>query len=357
MSGRYMDFSMKGVARSRTFIQMLNVCNSIRLHALNILIQRHVYYKTNPFGNQGRQVGQNTCSSVRFASSAPTLTTVFTALTLQTIWHKTGVESRVCPFETVTRICPQLLPSSTYMVINCSDGFNFQSVCQFTYTNGFGILPGHKRVPACDASGIWAGEEPIYRDVTPPKFTTCPNLLVFYADRSADDTAEVGKRLSTGTMQSRVRWEGGSAPHAASHVRKGPHLKAMKQYIAKLSILEASGMGNGPLGHCNLTANCQQGYVVQDFDFDPLLTCSDSRGEFSVLKYDGTLPQCAEESEGSFFDYKLQEYYYFVGDCVAAKEQIRQNFISALKTSLGDVSSNLNCSSDLVEVHCPFLLS
>ncbi|KAH3852722.1 hypothetical protein DPMN_095236 [Dreissena polymorpha] len=38
---------------------------------------------------------------------------------------------------------------------------------------------------------------------------------------------------------------------------------------------------------------CQQGCVVQDCEFDPLLTCSDTRGEFTGLNDDKSLPKSA----------------------------------------------------------------
>ncbi|KAH3796087.1 hypothetical protein DPMN_149654 [Dreissena polymorpha] len=51
-----------------------------------------------------------------------------------------------------------------------------------------------------------------------------------------------------------------------------------------------------------------------------------------------------------FFNYQLDEYYYFDGDCWAAKEQIKQNFIPALLSSLGNVCTATNCNASYVEV-------
>ncbi|KAH3791318.1 uncharacterized protein LOC127836821 isoform X2 [Dreissena polymorpha] len=98
---------------------------------------------------------------------------------------------------------------------------------------------------------------------------------------------------------------------------------------------------------------CQQGYVVQDSGFNPMLTCSDTKGDFSGLNGDGKLPQCTEwDSENSFINYKLEEYYYFDGECWAAKERIKINFIAALQASLGNVCSATNCSVSSVEAYC-----
>ncbi|XP_052224023.1 uncharacterized protein LOC127839681 [Dreissena polymorpha] len=97
---------------------------------------------------------------------------------------------------------------------------------------------------------------------------------------------------------------------------------------------------------------CEKGYVVQDSEFDPLLTCSDISGVFSNVKDDGKLPPCTAWEPDPFFNYQLDEYYYFDGDCWAAKEQIKQNFIAALLSSLGNVCTATNCNASYVEVYC-----
>ncbi|KAH3796068.1 hypothetical protein DPMN_149634 [Dreissena polymorpha] len=52
----------------------------------------------------------------------------------------------------------------------------------------------------------------------------------------------------------------------------------------------------------------------------------------------------------SFFNYQLDEYYYFDGDCWASKEKIKQNFIAALLSSLGNVCTTTKCNASYVEV-------
>ncbi|KAH3791140.1 hypothetical protein DPMN_144620 [Dreissena polymorpha] len=84
--------------------------------------------------------------------------------------------------------CGRLIPGNVYTSIHCTDEYHFPSKCHFSCTNGFGVLPGHSRVRTCDANGKWVGQEPLCRDITPPQYTQCPSLLVFYADKSTDVT-------------------------------------------------------------------------------------------------------------------------------------------------------------------------
>ncbi|KAH3791232.1 uncharacterized protein LOC127838823 [Dreissena polymorpha] len=339
--------------------------------------------------------------------------------------------------------CDRLFPADRYTSIFCIDACNFQSVCQYSCTNGFDILPGHGRVRTCNASGKWTGEEPICQDVTPPVFTHCPSVLVFYAGKSTDATMvhwqapvytdnaglggttsrqDKGPTSSTAVQLGEYKvvyqaWDDANntatceiqvtvKPITCRSLYPRPYTKITcpdgRRYGAQCEFnckegavlkgestvhceaFNASGVWYGkwtfgltqpycepeakclrptPPEHGALSCDtwaggaycvlqCQKGYVIEDWEFDPLIMCSDTRGEFLGLDDDGTLPNCAVESGNSFFDYKLEEYYYYVGDCTAARDQIKQNFIKSILASLGNVCSTVNCSTSYVEVDC-----
>ncbi|XP_052271661.1 uncharacterized protein LOC127872369 [Dreissena polymorpha] len=265
------------------------------------------------------------------------------------------------------RLCGQLVPGNKETAITCKDGYNFKSVCQYTCTNGFGILPGHNRVRTCDASGNWTGEEPICRDVTPPKYTSCHPTLVFYASRSSEVAIvswQVPVYSDNAGLASTVSRQV-EGPSAGNAVAAGTYTVVYQAWDMEnnTATFEDTCIRPSPPEHGALSCDtwaggaycvlqCQQGYVVQDWEFDPLLTCSDTRGEFTGLNDDKSLPKCAEISANVFFDFKLEEFYYYDGDCNSAKEQIKQNFITALQFSLGNVCSKVNCSTSYVEVDC-----
>ncbi|WAR32017.1 NOTCH-like protein [Mya arenaria] len=98
---------------------------------------------------------------------------------------------------------------------------------------------------------------------------------------------------------------------------------------------------------------CGEGFVIEDSTFDSLLTCSDNSGMFTGIGEDQIVPSCTAESSNPFFNYKIEEYYYFDGNCNESTTEIQEHFIEALLAGLGDICSANVCDIEIVEVICP----
>lgn len=81
--------------------------------------------------------------------------------------------------------CPRLLPSTTFVKYNCSDGNRFRSICTYSCSDGYDIKPGMSRVRVCTKFGTWKGLEPICIDIQPPTFTKCPTVVYGYTARKS----------------------------------------------------------------------------------------------------------------------------------------------------------------------------
>ncbi|WAR32006.1 CSPG2-like protein [Mya arenaria] len=98
---------------------------------------------------------------------------------------------------------------------------------------------------------------------------------------------------------------------------------------------------------------CREGFVIEDNTFESLLTCSDHSGTFSGIGEDQIIPSCTVESSNPFFDYKIEEFYYFDGNCITSTKEIQEHFIEVLLAVLGNVCSANVCDVESVEVICP----
>ncbi|XP_061166331.1 sushi, von Willebrand factor type A, EGF and pentraxin domain-containing protein 1-like [Saccostrea echinata] len=81
--------------------------------------------------------------------------------------------------------CPALPPTEGMLHRTCTDSNRFGSVCTYTCPTGYDIPLYMNRVRVCGADRYWRGEEPVCKDIEPPKFQNCSKMVEGYADRNS----------------------------------------------------------------------------------------------------------------------------------------------------------------------------